>query len=158
LFYPKFFSALPRRPKRILHFAPEPALRTCIESACESYERSALVGDDVEHHLDLTNLDFPASACDIILLNHVLDCMPDDRAAIREMWRVLKPSGVVVAVVAYEPGKATREFPPKSNTNHRAYGSEGLAERFIPFSVSALNVVNDVSPGECKRFGIPDTV
>jgi SAM-dependent methyltransferase len=158
LFYPRFFSALSRRPQRLLHFAPEPALRSCIEPLCESYERSALNGDDVEHHLDLTDLALPTNSCDAILLNHVLDCMPDDRPAIREMYRVLRPSGLVVAVVAYVPGSGTREFPPASNTNYRFYGSEGLPQHFAPFSVTVLNVAADVAAERRQKFGIPEIV
>jgi hypothetical protein len=158
LFYPKFFSTLPRRPERILHFAPEPALRSFIEPLCESYERSAMAGNDVEHHLDLTNLDLPTSSCDVILLNHVLDCMPDDLAAIREMHRVLRPFGVVVAVASYEPGSVTREFPPTSNTRYRIYGSEDLAQHFAPFSVSVLDVAIDLLPENRQKFGIPKTM
>jgi len=158
LFYPKLFSTLPRRPQRVLHFAPEPALRARIEPLCESYERSAVAGDDVEHHLNLTNLDLPTDSCDVILLNHVLDCMPDDLTAIREMWRVLRPSGMVVAVASYEPGSFTRELPPTSNTRYRIYGSEDLAQHFAPFSVSVINVAADLSPEYHKKFGIPETV
>jgi SAM-dependent methyltransferase len=158
LFYPKFFSALPRRPERILHFAPEPALRSCIERLCDSYERSALVGDDVEHHLDLTKLALPANSCDAILLNHVLDCMPDDRPAIQEMWRILRPSGLIVAVSSYEPGSFTREFAPGSNTNYRIYGSKDLAQHFAPFSATVLNVAADLPAEDRQKFGIPEIV
>lgn len=158
LFYPKFFSTLPARPERVLHFAPEPALRPCIEPLCEVYERSALVGDDVEHHLDLTELDLPANAYDVILLNHVLDCMPDDWPAIREMCRVLRPSGIVVAVVSYQPNTFTRELPPASNTRYRIYGSDDLAQHFAPFSVSVLNAVADLPAESGHKFGIPETV
>lgn len=158
LFYPKFFSTLPRRPERILHFAPEPALRSFIEPLCKSYERSGMAGDDVEHHLDLNSLDLPTSSCDMILLNHVLDCMPDDLAAIREMWRVLRPSGVVIVVASYEPGSVTRELPPASNTRYRIYGSEDLAQHFAPFSVSVLNAATDLPPENRQKFGIPEIV
>lgn len=158
LFYPKFFSTLPRRPQRVLHFAPEPALRSSIEPLCDSYERSAIAGDDVEHRPNLTDLDLPASSCDVILLNHVLDCMPDDLSAIREMYRVLRSSGVVVAVVSREPDIVTRELLPASNARYRIYGSEDLAEHFAPFSVSALNVTADLAPEYRQKFGIPETV
>jgi SAM-dependent methyltransferase len=141
-----------------LHFAAEPSLRSSIEPLCESYERSAIAGDDVEHHLNLTDLDLPANSCDLILLNHVLDCMPDDLAAIGEMWRVLRPSGLVVAVVSYEPGSVTRELPPTSNTRYRVYGSEDLIQHFAPFSVSVLNVAADLAPEYHRKFGIPETV
>jgi SAM-dependent methyltransferase len=158
LFYPKLFSTLPRRPQRVLHFAPEPALRSSIEPLCDSYERSAIAGGDVEHHLNLTDLDLPASSCDVILLNHVLDCMLDDMAAIREMYRVLRPFGLVVAVVSYQPGSFTREYPPASNTRYRVYGSDDLTQRFAPFSVSVLNVAADLAPEYHQKFGIPETV
>jgi SAM-dependent methyltransferase len=46
--------------------------------------------------LDVTAIDFPDDAFDLILINHVLEHVPDDHRAIVELRRVLRPTGVVI--------------------------------------------------------------
>jgi len=35
-------------------------------------------------------MSFTDRSCDTMVLNHVLDCMPDDRPAVSEMFRILR--------------------------------------------------------------------
>lgn len=44
--------------------------------------------------MDATALGFPDAAFDLVYSFHALEHIPDDRAALREMNRVLKPGGV----------------------------------------------------------------
>ncbi len=44
--------------------------------------------------MDATALEFPDAAFDLVYSFHALEHIPDDRAALREMNRVLKPGGV----------------------------------------------------------------
>ena len=43
--------------------------------------------------MDITAMQFPDESFDVIICNHVLEHVPDDRAAMREMARVLKKDG-----------------------------------------------------------------
>ncbi len=45
--------------------------------------------------MDATALDFPDAAFDLVYSFHALEHIPDDRGALREMNRVLKPDGMV---------------------------------------------------------------
>ncbi len=45
--------------------------------------------------MDATDLDFPGAAFDLVYSFHALEHIPDDRGALREMNRVLKPDGLV---------------------------------------------------------------
>ncbi len=89
----------------------------------------------------------PDASCDALLLNHVLDCIPDDRPAIAEMYRVLRPGGVVLAVVTFAPDAPTREVPVSSNSLYRIYGSQDLASHFAPFRASMVNGAEGLPAG-----------
>lgn len=154
-FYPACFAALPQRPARLIHFAAEPCLEPTLSSLCDRYETSAF-GDAAaaDLHLDLTAMTLEDQSCDALVMNHVLDCIPDDRPAIPEMHRVLRPGGVVLAVVTHEQGVPTREMPVASNSRYRIYGSEDLAERFAPFAVSVADAASGLTPAVRRSTGV----
>jgi ubiquinone/menaquinone biosynthesis C-methylase UbiE len=43
--------------------------------------------------MDITNLEFDNDTFDVIICYHVLEHVPDDATAMRELFRVLKPGG-----------------------------------------------------------------
>ena len=43
--------------------------------------------------MDITDIQYPDNSFDAILCLHVLEHVPDDRKAMRELFRVLKPGG-----------------------------------------------------------------
>jgi ubiquinone/menaquinone biosynthesis C-methylase UbiE len=49
--------------------------------------------DNVDLNVDLTKIPFPNSTFNAIICNHVLEHIPNDRAAMAEFFRVLKPDG-----------------------------------------------------------------
>ena len=159
-FYPAFFERLGVRPSRLIHFAPEPCLRRVVASVCDRYETSAYgEREPADLRLDVTHMaPLPDASCDALLLNHVLDCIPDDRPAIAEMYRVLRPGGVVLAVATFEHGVPSREVPVASNSLYRVYGSQDLAQRFAPFSASAVNAADGMSADFRRTRGIPAVV
>lgn len=158
-FYPTFFQRLGVRPARLIHFAAEPCLTPIVAPLCDRYETSAY-GErtPADLRLDVTRLALPDASCDALLLNHVLDCIPDDRLAIAEMYRVLGPGGVVLAVATFEQGRPSREVRVRSNSLYRIYGSEDLASRFAPFSAAAVNAADGLSPDIRRLRGIPVVV
>jgi ubiquinone/menaquinone biosynthesis C-methylase UbiE len=48
---------------------------------------------------DLTGLCFSDVAFDLVVCNHVLEHIPDDRVAMRELLRVMRPGGLAVLQV-----------------------------------------------------------
>ena len=50
---------------------------------------------------DLQHLPIRAAAADLVWCRDMLSCVPDPLAALREFWRVLKPTGAVVLYVAF---------------------------------------------------------
>ena len=49
--------------------------------------------------MDITDIQYPDNVFDIIYCSHVLEHVPDDRKAMRELSRVLKPDGFAVIMV-----------------------------------------------------------
>lgn len=143
-----------RRPRYIVHFAAEECLASVLRPLCHVYLRSTFdVGREADVSLDLTRLALRDGSCDVLLMNHVLDCMPDDHAAIREIHRVLRPGGIAVAVVGLAEGTVTRELPVASNSRYRVYGLEDLSKRFSPLRVSVLNAAEAIEAPRRRRYG-----
>ena len=74
-------------------------------------------------NIDLTNLQFDDYTFDLIVSNHVLEHIPDDRKAMSEIFRVLKNGGsAVITVPINENLSQTYEDPaivlPKERENH----------------------------------------
>lgn len=91
-------------PQRILHVAPEPALTAILQTLPHvAYYTTDLMMNGVMVQTDLTHIAFPDSAFDLILCNHVLEHIPDDRQAMRELRRVLRRGGQAILQVPLDP-------------------------------------------------------
>jgi len=93
-----------------LHFAPEKYFVARLRGAFESYKTSDLFRRDVDIHADLCNLPMSNNSFDFIYASHVLEHIPDDRQAMREIYRVLKPGGVAILPVPMNNKKETIEY------------------------------------------------
>lgn len=90
----------------MLHVAPEAALRPRLEHSVDRYECGDLTGVFGDQRIDITDLPFGDGAFDAVVCNHVLEHVPDDRSAMRELRRVLRPRGWALLLVpdVAEPG------------------------------------------------------
>lgn len=96
---------------RLLHVAPKYCLsRRLARMDNVDYLAIDLVrGPHVTDVGDLTDLRLQSESFDAVLCVHVLEHIVDDRAAIAEMWRVLKPGGWAVVSVPLDLGAPTFE-------------------------------------------------
>ncbi|MBC2714885.1 MAG: class I SAM-dependent methyltransferase [Desulfobacteraceae bacterium] len=67
-------------------------------------------------YADLAGLDFQTDAFDMIICNHILEHVDDDKQAIREMYRVLKPGGTAIITVPIDHSRS-RSHEDASITN-----------------------------------------
>jgi SAM-dependent methyltransferase len=88
--------------KRILHFAPEKALRRALRDN-PGYETADLKQRGVTHQVDITRLPMQAGTYDVVIANHVLEHIDADRLAMQELFRVLKPGGTALLTVPVNP-------------------------------------------------------
>jgi SAM-dependent methyltransferase len=86
--------------QRMLHFAPEPFLKKFFSERFGQYETADLMMDDVDHRVDMQSLPFGDASFDFIFASCVLDFIPDDARAIRELRRVLRPNGIAILPVS----------------------------------------------------------
>lgn len=117
-------------PSSVIHFAPEPILRRYFEGPGLRYETADLHLEDATHRgVDVQQLPFSDGSYDMIVCNHVLEHVPDDRKALCELHRIMSERGLAVLTV---PGDFTRqptirfvgELP---NGHYRDYGLELVA-------------------------------
>jgi len=98
---------LERRPqllgeaRSLLHLSPEWCLRRKLaELPGLRYVTSDRdPAQDVDLRLDVTALDLPADAFDAVICSHVLEHVPDDATAMRELRRVTAPGGWCLVMV-----------------------------------------------------------
>ena len=92
--------------KRILHFAPEKAIVPQMRDN-PLYEAADLHQTGVTHRVDITQAALPDASCDVVIAHHLLEHVDNDRQALRELFRLLKPGGLAVLSV---PTNASRQL------------------------------------------------
>ncbi len=114
----------------ILHIAPEKELSRRIRD-CQPGRY--VLGDLIPARagvvrIDVTAIPFAADSFDWILCNHVLEHVPDDAQALRELFRVLKPGGRAILQTPFASLlKSTLEAPLEIKTDAQRlafYGQE----------------------------------
>jgi SAM-dependent methyltransferase len=154
-FYPDYFARHRMRPERLVHSAPEPCLRALLTLLCEHYETNGY-GESyqADHRFDLRQIALSDASCDAFVMNHVLDCMDGDEIAAAELYRVLRPGGVVLAAVTFDPAIETTP-ERRDNGLRRIYGGRDVARRFAQFDVEVLNAAGWVSDGARSGIEMP---
>ncbi len=79
---------------KVLHFAPEQAFYKRFRKMGNlDYTTTDLLSPLADVKADICQLPFDDQSFDVIFCNHVLEHIPDDTTAMRELYRVLKPGG-----------------------------------------------------------------
>lgn len=87
-------------PMRMMHVAPEVVLGPWLRAQLgANYMTADLMSDFVDQNLDLTEIPYPDATFDAIICNHVMEHIPDDGKAMREVLRVLKPGAWAILQV-----------------------------------------------------------
>ena len=105
-----------------LHVAPEPQTARFLQEHSTSYLSIDLRPGIAMRQEDLTKLTRPDASFSLVFCSHVLEHIPDDGAAIREMRRVLDPSGVLVVLVPIRGELTDEEVLDDPEERFRRYG------------------------------------
>jgi SAM-dependent methyltransferase len=97
--------------RRLLHFAPEPLFDPLFARLPGIERVTADLYAPADLRLDISDMDLPSGSFDLILCSHVLEHVPDDRAAISELRRVLADGGLCLVLTPYRADRPTYEDP-----------------------------------------------
>jgi SAM-dependent methyltransferase len=158
----KFFTT----PLRVLHIAPE----QCFFSRFRRLPNLEYVTGDLSSpiadiRLDLHRLPFADADFDVVICNHVLEHVDDDRACLRELRRVLRAGGFALLNVPFDRESATTLEDPTvtdprererlfwQSDHVRLYGMD-YAERVraAGFDVQAIEYARRLRPADCERY------
>ena len=127
------------------------------------YETADLYQSGVTHRVDVRHLPLPDATYDVVIANHVLEHIDDDRQAMAELYRVLRPKGVALLTVPINPTRATTYEDPAiidpvrrqahfNAPDHRRFYGLDFADRLkaVGFAVETFRV----TPAEEVRFGL----
>jgi SAM-dependent methyltransferase len=108
--------------KTLLHFAPERQLRDRLRQAAAHYASADFDRGDCDRKLDISSMpEIPNSSQDVLIACDVLEHVPDDAAAVREIHRVLRPQGTAILTVPQmDPPSHTDEDPSVISEQQRA--------------------------------------
>ncbi len=96
------------RGRRVLHFAPERALANRFRPVAAKYRTADLGAAGVDLRLDIAAMpELPDGCFDTVIACDVLEHVPDDRSALRELRRILSPGGCAILAVPQKDDLAT---------------------------------------------------
>jgi len=152
--------------KKMLHIAPEQCfLKRFKKLKNLDYITADLYSPIADVKADICNLPFKNNEFDVIFCNHVLEHIEDDKKAMSELYRVLKPNGFGIFQI---PQDLTREktyedftiTSPKERAKHfgqydhvRIYGKDYFNKlRSAGFKVDEINYSAEISDDLVKKY------
>jgi predicted SAM-dependent methyltransferase len=150
----------------MLHVAPESGFQQPLQQALgDGYVSADFARSDVKVKVDITDMQFADNSFDVICCSHVLEHVSDDRKAMREFRRVLKPEGwalimvPIFAEVSFEdpavvdPAERLRLYGQEDHV--RAYGADFVNRlRESGLHVDVFDPPDLYSVSEIKRMGL----
>ena len=137
---------------KVLDFSPSrPLYRKFKKIPGVDYYSSDFANEFISNYqFDITAIKIPDNFFDLIICYHILEHIPDDRKAMAELFRVLKPGGIILLQTPFGEGEIFEDptittaderikyFGQKDHV--RIYSVEGISERLklAGFSIEVL--------------------
>ena len=153
---------------KVLHIAPEQIFyRKFKKNIYWDYTTFDLKSPMADIIGDITKLNFKNNTFDLIICNHVLEHIIDDRTAMNEIYRVLKKDGIGILQVPIDKGlEKTYEdntlVSKKQRAEHfgqydhvRVYGRD-YKNRLEDsgFTVNLIDYTNEIKDDEITKYGL----
>jgi len=157
-----FFTA----PLKVLHFAPEQAFYKRFKHQKNlNYTTTDLNSPLADVKADICNLPFEDNSFDFILCNHVLEHILDDKKAMQELYRILKPGGTGIFQIPQDLNRE-KTFEDNSITDPkerakifgqydhvRVYGRDYFDKlRDVGFAVEAVDYTKNFTEEQLDYF------
>ncbi len=166
--YLKKINSLFYESLKILHVAPERNL----QRALMAYPNIDYLSADLNSQLamvkmDITNIKYDDNSFDVIICNHTLEHITDDRKAMSELYRVLKPGGWAISQVpislslnkTYEdpttttPEEREKMFGQRDHVRIYAKDYKDRLER-VGFSVEVYSPVREFGESAINKYAL----
>ncbi|SOB60083.1 protein of unknown function [Pseudodesulfovibrio profundus] len=151
----------------MIHVAPEqslsPILREKLNNRYFTIDRFA----DADIQCDLCLMPFGTDSIELFMANHVLEHVKDDRLAMREIRRILKPKGRALLQVPLDHTLSTTQEAPEGATHEdllRLFGQDDHVRQYgtdfkdrleqSGFTVREHTCFNTVTPKDIKTYGL----
>lgn len=151
---------------KVLHMAPEQCFLSIFKGMKNlDYTTADLYSPIVDVKADILDLPFEDSSFDVIFCNHVLEHIEDDRKAMSELYRVLKPNGMGIFQIPQDLSleKTYEDFSitsPEERMKHfgqydhvRVYGKDYFDRlRSVGFKVDEVDYSKTISKDEVDKY------
>lgn len=154
--------------QKVLHIAPE----QCFYKRFRKQKNLEYITSDLDSPLadvraDICNLPFEDNEFDVIFCNHVLEHIPDDKKAMMELYRVMKPGGWGIFQIPQDINRK-ETFEDDSITNKeertrifgqydhvRVYGLDYFDRlREAGFTVKEIDYTKKIAPDLLERYAL----
>jgi SAM-dependent methyltransferase len=147
---------------RVIHFAPERNVADLIRPLADQYQSADLFMRGCDLVLNLEHMELPDESVDVFIASHVLEHV-DDRKALAELFRCLRPGGLAVIMVpivegwnqSYENDRVTTERDRElhfGQIDHVRYYGRDIRDRIRDAGFELEEFA--ASPSECVKFGL----
>ncbi len=151
-------DAIPERSRfgtfRLLHFAPEPFFTRFFRQIVREYTSADLSGHQADYAADITRLPFQNESFDLVYASHVLEHVQEDRQALAEIRRVLRPSGIAILPVPVFRGINTVEYPEPNphEVYHVRQPGDDYYDRYDEFFARVVKYSSRDFRPECQLY------
>jgi SAM-dependent methyltransferase len=153
-------------PKKVFHIAPE----QCFINRFKKQKNLAYITADlyspiVDVKADILDLPFDDNSFDVVFCNHVLEHIEDDKKAMQELYRVLKPKGMGIFQIPQDLSlvKTYEDFnitSPEERSKHfgqydhvRVYGKDYFDRlRSVGFTVNEVDYTKTLDNNLVKKY------
>lgn len=153
---------------KLLHIAPEKGIQLVFRKLNNiDYLSSDLDSELADMKMDITDIQFPDNSFDVIICNHVLEHIPDDKKAMSELYRILRPNGwaILQVPISYILKRTYEDFSvvdPKEREKHfgqidhvRVYSLDYFDRlKNCGFIVTPVTTSEYLTKEEIKKYGV----